>query len=374
VAYFGTVLSGLIAEVFGVPGIPIAAAVGVLSFEVPTFCASDPPPLPTITAQDAMDLLGLLGGTLPSPAVTAKWTQLISYYLWFKLCECSSVGTPAPSSSTWPPGVGTNTNVSNPATQACAHSNHPSFPLSANPLNDMVFWSGGVPHNPNATQLQIQCFDVGITQNTTVQLLYYDQNGGQISITTLQVLLVGGPGFTLTIPIPVGTATVQLRFSWAGAMDPAARMTWIADEYCGGGPGGLLEECCAPDTYTQALLTRIANTLDLVQRYGLPFAYVLGASHSGISGAGTFAISRLLGMRVTITSDTSSHPTTPGTPTYIWDLGWMSIENGDGMIDEVRITRTNQMWFSRLFPTSLTFGYYLRDGVTATFQEIEAEP
>jgi hypothetical protein len=79
-------------------------------------------------------------------------------------------------------------------------------------------------------------------------------------------------------------------------------------------------------------------------------------------------------MKATITAQPGGTRVSAGQPPYQWDMGWMSVENGDGMIDEQRLTRVDQVWMSRLFPTSTTFGYSLPAGVTVSFQELEPEP
>lgn len=112
----------------------------------------------------------------------------------------------------------------------------------------------------------------------------------------------------------------------------------------------------------------------LLQRYGEPFAYIPGAVHSGIASSGSFQISRLVGVRVTVTERAGTEQLFSGTPTYISDLGWISLLTGDGLIDEIRLTRDSQAWFPRLMPLALQLGISLREGVVVDVQELEAEP
>jgi hypothetical protein len=122
------------------------------------------------------------------------------------------------------------------------------------------------------------------------------------------------------------------------------------------------------------LLQSVYAQVNLLQRYRLPFAYIAGASHSALSGQGSFAISRLLGMKAHLTTIPASYGVAVGTPDYHFDLGWMSILTGDGFINEQRITAGDQLWQPELFAEAVTFGYSLNPGVVATFTELEAEP
>lgn len=140
-------------------------------------------------------------------------------------------------------------------------------------------------------------------------------------------------------------------------------------------------DVCAAITRIEQAIYAISQTLGqnyelttLLQRYGLPFANINGATHPNLVGSAAFAISRLVGMRVSITGLDGEHRTLEGSPEYIWDLGWMSIGDADGMWQEQRITRLSQQWFPLPMPMATTFGYFLKAGVSASFQEIEAEP
>jgi hypothetical protein len=112
----------------------------------------------------------------------------------------------------------------------------------------------------------------------------------------------------------------------------------------------------------------------LFQRYRLPFATIPGAAHAPISGSGSFAISRLIGMRVEITTPPAGGTTLAGNPPYVLDQGWMAIETADGILVEKRISQTRMSWLPEAMPDATIFAYYLNAGVVATFQELEAEP
>lgn len=140
-------------------------------------------------------------------------------------------------------------------------------------------------------------------------------------------------------------------------------------------------DLCAAILQIQRALASIGATIGqnyelttLQQRYGQPFAYIRGATHSNITGSGSFAVSRLIGMQVVVTDRSPDLQEFLGAPPYISDLGWISLMTGDGMIDEIRLTRDVQTWTPRLFGLATQFGFALREGVRVSLTELQAEP
>lgn len=126
-----------------------------------------------------------------------------------------------------------------------------------------------------------------------------------------------------------------------------------------------------------ALQQRIASSAELVtliQRYGVPFQYIRGATHSGLTGEGSFAISQLIGVQALVSVPVGPRVILSGNPPYIFDLGWLSISGPDGMIDEQRITRTRQLWLPDRFQSANRLNYWLDPGVVVDLTELEAEP
>lgn len=125
------------------------------------------------------------------------------------------------------------------------------------------------------------------------------------------------------------------------------------------------------------LAQTVSNLYQLVtaqQRYSLPFSYVRGRSFSNQTGSGSIQLDRCVGVQVVVDDRPPGLKEFIGAPPYVSDLGWVSVLTGDGMIDEIRLTRDVQSWFSKLMPTATQFGWALREGVTASFTELLAEP
>jgi hypothetical protein len=140
-------------------------------------------------------------------------------------------------------------------------------------------------------------------------------------------------------------------------------------------------DVCATLIAMQKQLAAIAQTVGadlglttLIQRYNLPFAYIRGAVHSNLSGAGSFAVTRLVGLEIEVTAADESHRHLMGTPPYIWNLGWLSVSDGDGMLQEQRITVDKRVWLPPSMDLCTLVGYSVGPGTTLRITELEAEP
>jgi hypothetical protein len=110
------------------------------------------------------------------------------------------------------------------------------------------------------------------------------------------------------------------------------------------------------------------------QRYGEPFAYIRGARHSNLSGQGAFQVPRIVGVLVEVTAAPEDNQTFSGAPTYVSDLGWISLLTNEGMLTEIRLTRMLQVWTPPEAQLATQVGLALRDGVTVALTELYAEP
>ena len=125
-----------------------------------------------------------------------------------------------------------------------------------------------------------------------------------------------------------------------------------------------------------ALSQAMASSRELVtllQRYQLPFALVPGATHSGLSGKGNFAVSRLKGLRVSIRQRPPT-PILPGPIPYVFDLGWIAATDGlSVLIEERRVSQDAFDWMPDDMQLATTFGYEFFPGVIADVLELQAE-
>jgi hypothetical protein len=140
-------------------------------------------------------------------------------------------------------------------------------------------------------------------------------------------------------------------------------------------------DLCAAVVQIQLALAAVSRNVSninamttLLQRYSLPFSYIPGRAHPGITGGQTIPVQGLVGIKVILTGQDSATQTFTGLPTYISDLGWLSIVTTDGLIEEVRYTRQEQLWAPRSMPLATSVGIALREGVEVTVVELEPEP
>lgn len=127
----------------------------------------------------------------------------------------------------------------------------------------------------------------------------------------------------------------------------------------------------------QAMQTSIVDTLGLttaIQRFRVPFAYIGGKQHTGLTGTGSFTISRLVGLQVVVSSVPQSLRTLAGNPPYLWDVGWMSVSDGGGMLQQRRIARQSMVWIPDQTQDATLFGWFVNDGFTIDVVELEPEP
>lgn len=124
----------------------------------------------------------------------------------------------------------------------------------------------------------------------------------------------------------------------------------------------------------QQSMTQLYSFEQLVQRYVIPFSYIRGRRFSTLVATGSQPINRCVGLLVEVTQHPAANRTLLGVPEYIFDLGWISVVDADGMIDEIRLTRQATTWLSKLIPTATQVGWGLRDGVTVEISELLAEP
>lgn len=370
-----------------------------------TFCDSDPPASPTINASDFVDLLPT-ADPVAQLAAASKVSDWFLHQYWCVVCKCDSGTIPSCSGTTLPA-----TPIGNDNGLPPAGASSPCWDYSST-------FTYTQPHatDPNSLDLSAQFLP------TSLGTMTINPSGLGITTTTAYLLPAGVTGCTITTTQTSGGHFQDSHlwydtFSAAGALvhagnasrtnadsgvititpnmagSPAAMLIsalqegantfnvdTVAHTVFACGSTTLVQPCCPPDASTQydltAMLTMVRGIYQqttLTQRYLLPFAYVIGAAHSGLSGQGSFAVSRLLGMKIELTTIPSGYGQTLGTPTFHFDMGWVSILTGDGLILEQKITAATQLWQPQHFPEALTFGYSFSPGIVATCTEVEAE-
>jgi hypothetical protein len=125
----------------------------------------------------------------------------------------------------------------------------------------------------------------------------------------------------------------------------------------------------------RALSATVQATLSittLTQRQGVPFAYLRGAVHAGLSGSGDFAVQGILGLEVSYSSIPSSSDPSAGDPDTYHQIGKISLGTVDGWRRSWMPTHNPYL----IFPLSGAFtkvGYTFPLGAVATITELLRE-
>lgn len=170
----------------------------------------------------------------------------------------------------------------------------------------------------------------------------------------------GSPGPTVPPP-PTGTAptgSVPFPTTTCSNADPCATLTDIWQDLAN----------------VQKQVNSMYELVTLIQRQAVPFAYVSGATHAGLTGHGGFAVQGILGLCVTFTGGGSVIGTEIGTPDTLFDVGWVNVGDGNGYRSRERIRSNPWVYFPQAAGEITLVGYTLNPLVTAAIIELKREP
>jgi len=120
-------------------------------------------------------------------------------------------------------------------------------------------------------------------------------------------------------------------------------------------------------------LALVRQDVRLIQRQGVPFAYLAGTIHSAISGSGEFSIADLIGLSVTFITIPDGHLAPSSDPLTYHQLGKVSLGTANGWRRSWQPTHSPYL----ILPISGAFtkvGYSFAAGVVATITELVREP
>jgi hypothetical protein len=377
-----------------------APLLGVLSYSATSLCSTDPPAQPTISDDEYRALLQL-GPWDDLQTALVKLADIITRVVWFDMCECTSVTTPPLPATTLAPPV----DVFLPDYSAGASCPQPRVRLVV-PRTNM----GGVyrtwtnittqvfPGFPTLTSVasagtaeaqpiiatppnwgtwtMVLDYVSGTSSGThpyAVTINGYDGNRqmintlGSVQVRSGATHQETNAGFSQgTWPyFSVNTNVDSTGYTTDGVVDFQLRMNCTA-----GGPAGT--GCCS-DTATIALLSQIMQQVNLIQRQNVPFAYVPGTVHAGLTGTGQITVQGLIGTLVEVTAGTN-FGTASGTPDQIFEAGWITWGNADGFTQREFLANETLVSLPAAAGQYTRIGYTLGQGVTVTITELEREP
>lgn len=360
--------------------VAFAGAIGSITYDLSTFCTTDPPADPGMTASDWAALLNPF--TL-SDAVLArsKFRDFLGHYLWDTFCKCDSGIDPTPFTPPSPPPD---------LPQVNDPSVFPTYPTGA-PCGVFSYSRSLTPPNTSTpadviTSIPSGSKSVTLTVIPSRHMVSADTTGWQVNLNTFNAsgTFVSNPvhveesstgsSLTMTAALPA-TATQFRAFVSVFHVNSPVELEIDVNFYCDNvSGGGGVPQPCPPDTFTQLQLDQILQLVTLIQRQAAPFAYVFGTSHSGLSGEGHIDVQGLLGVKVQLDAWGSGVGVESGDPDEFYEAGWITWSNADGATKREWITHSPFVSLPALAGQFTRVGYTLGQGVSATITEFVREP
>jgi hypothetical protein len=352
------------------------AYVGTLTFQIDDFCTADPPDVPDIGATDVLAVISI-ADPIAHAAAISKFTPLVAAFLWYDLCECISGAQPSPPES-----------VDNPADIAI---NPPSVPTTAAGASCHDELHVGELENGGPFTYAHWAWHGNPSSLTSYRIVIHQGRGtnGQIAPATWRIIQTGNSSIglyydvtppaaydhVLDIPVvsPATEITVQGTSSYEAT--PGDKTTVEIIGYCDGSPSaaGGQQPCCPPDPTLQAVVNAILETVRLIQRQSVPFAYVPGAAHESLTGSGELDIQGVLGIKVTPAAVPSWAGVTGGDPDELWLESWVTWGNADGWAERIWLRHAPQVSFPPMAGQYTKLGYTLAPGLEVDIVELVRE-
>jgi len=351
--------------------LPLAGLIPVVAS---SFCGSDPP---TMVALSQAESDALANNTFGTDFVNGlgKFKDVLLNLIWNDICHCTS-GTYTPSTV---PSIDVNTPVFQAPTP---QPNSPCHDSGVQTIAAVSGSTGPFPINDFFQGRPVTSLSFDVTSSINVSpgastVLHVAQINLNPSFTVLSnTAYTVGPTGHQTIIEQVNPLCGEVQiFGGTPTGGGTSLWTYQYTTWCGSTPGGTQQPCCPPDAATQAYLDLIFKQVTLLQRQLAPFGYVAkGSPHTGLSGAGNFDVSGLLGVSVSLTTLPSSYGREGTSPEELFGLGWLTFGTPDGYPSGFRIERNDQLILPPRCSAFTNIAYDLAPGVVLDIQELEREP
>ena len=404
------VLAGGLAAAFSIlPGFqiltPIAATFEVGAYNLPSFCAAEPPTFPTFTTPEIEAYgQGLIDQDYYSFLTKAK--DFVGALFWYQQCQC--VTGPQPTMPT-PPALPSDAPVfigpsAVPVSTPCASiaTTGPSFVVSYGPPVVLTPQSPPYPFGTDYSFIGAR-FVTGGTGSFTygyrlptgatqyVVTYHRDTNGatpgGSFQWRQCATFFQGGTELdsggdlvniahagidvVKTYQVAAGQVGFQIEGGFLTADSTDIPSVSIAI-YCGA-PGAAQTPCCPPDQSMLLLLQQIRSLVTLTQRQLAPFSYVTKSVTLGLSGTGEISVQGLLGLRIDLTTVPARLGQVLGHPIDLWDAGWINLGTADGFGPRQFIS-SNPFLLRPVAPDVTRVGYSIPADVVISITELVREP
>lgn len=368
--------SGLIAELLETIGspwlIPVIPLLVLPPINLPTFCASDPPSMPVFTSAEALALVTLQFGTSDFNSGVSKLNNVILAAAWPLFCECTGgTAVPTPTGPTAPSGTPQIQLPSSPGIAPCVST---IFSTTSGDSNGTVFTRGG-PILTGLTAITATATMVNKINTGTGAIVRHDitDQGASGILATHSVTLNPGETKTINWTVASGANSISDTSNGIGGTGNSTMTNSRIDVFCSGSGSPIQTSQCAPDPNTQALLQAILTITTLIQRQIVPFSYISGATHLGLTGTGELTLQGVLGVKITPTSTPASAGLVVGDPDTLWLDSWINWGNADGWTERQFLTNSPFVSMPRLASQFTKLGYSLRPSLTVDIVELVRE-
>jgi hypothetical protein len=394
-AYVQSILPPAISWLF--PYLPFASSLYI--GDVATFCAADPPAIPS-TPTAAQIAAFILGQPFSDYLLVDSWIRAaIQTYIWYKICGCTVVATPAPPTA---PSAPANLPAINPPTVVTPAPGGACFSVTSTVMSLHAAGVSGTGITPPPfppyvagtgpfliAPANVSYVDAVVT--VTAAGATHDTYGGTIQFaSSVNGPLLGTVGL-LTSGFAAGTTRYNIQPSHTSAftgsfwnLEPMFDETnarvgtdliqVTIEMYCGNNrPGAPAAACCPPDPQLMGLIHQLIDGVTLIQRQAVPFGYIPGTVHSGLTGSGVLSVSDLIGAKVDCTTIPASLGIAGTSPAEHFNLGYITWGTADGYPQSVRIEHQPLLSLPSRAGAFTDLAYDLHPGVVATITELKRE-
>lgn len=385
------------------PVIAVATAGTVLATDV--YCTADPPDDPMLTSDDFAAAQDPSNPTAYFTALGRIKDWFLRQY-WWAVCTCTGAATPSAPAPNLPSGYGSNTGLPSGTSTAPCWDTTGIFALEGEPSGGAgasgTWWAdahdpmlpsgdtftyvdGGGNGTQNILMYRIPSPVSGLTVIATTDSPVPTGNDVRCSVTTLNQAGTSLEGNTVADVTPgnttatATTTTLNTSAYWWGAVvsnsGPAPITVTMEVKYnCSTAPG-TVTPCCPPDPLVDQYLSQIlAVVTNLYSSQPTPInSFAEGTVTSGLTGNGTLSIS---GASISIKVDLTSLPPgigqDVGSPTFYFDVGYITFTTVEGNYSSQRITFATQVFSVPLLAN--TVSYTFLSGVVATITELTRGP
>lgn len=240
--------------------------------------------------------------------------------------------------------------------------------------------SSGISINTNSPFVSTTYAEAGFewhhyvaTKSGTAFLIYVDGTLLATLSSTGAAFLEGladlqGPGYGVAFSelaiYATGLSGARIAAHYAAADRRAYRPVWRGS--------ALAQPAVLTDT--AGGLAELRALVELIQRQEVPFGFVDGTVHAGLSGTGVLTVSGLLGLRVDLTTIPAYIGYIEGDPRSYFDVGQVALGTANGFSRRELLRHDPQLILSGEAGLYTRVGYTFPPGVVATITELLREP